>query len=277
MDEDKKSYKVQLTIAIIGLIGALATAIFGNWDKLFPVDTPASPPRAARDIRGEQKLAENRQEEPFEVTVYYFPNRKEHAYALSNFLTHQGHLVNLQPASTFPPLEKERLTPTYLFFNPDEHTRALALKMTMEKNLGHVINAYRSEPPMNALSVRLVLTEAETGGTVPPDRAEPRGEGPFQITVYYFPGRKDDAYDLSNFLTKQGHLVNLQPASTYAPLEKERFTPSYIFFEKAGFSQVMAMKAVMEKNVGHAINAYESERTGNPLEMRLVLTEAEER
>lgn len=42
MSEGKQpSYKVQITIAVIGLIGALGTALFANWDKIF-VPEPTS-------------------------------------------------------------------------------------------------------------------------------------------------------------------------------------------------------------------------------------------
>ena len=44
MGEDTKNYKVQITIAIISLVGVIGAAIFGNWDKIFPVDNPARPP-----------------------------------------------------------------------------------------------------------------------------------------------------------------------------------------------------------------------------------------
>ena len=44
MDEKKKSGSgLQVTIAIIGLIGALGTAVFANWDKIFVPDPTATP------------------------------------------------------------------------------------------------------------------------------------------------------------------------------------------------------------------------------------------
>ena len=53
MKEDKQpTYTIQITIAIIGLIGALGTALFANWDKVFvpePTSTPLPNP-APTDI-----------------------------------------------------------------------------------------------------------------------------------------------------------------------------------------------------------------------------------
>lgn len=45
MESEKKSgYGLQITIAIMGLFGALGTAVIANWDKVFvpqPIATPA--------------------------------------------------------------------------------------------------------------------------------------------------------------------------------------------------------------------------------------------
>ena len=162
MGEDKKNYKVQITIAIISLVGVIGAAIFGNWDKIFPVDNPARPPEIMRETQKPQKNVENQNAEPFQITVYYFPTRKVSALELSNFLTKQGYLANLQPASSYPPLEKERNTPSYIYFNKDDFTRVMEIKGMMEKNLGHTVNAYKYGQPMSApLSMTLVLTETE--------------------------------------------------------------------------------------------------------------------
>ena len=162
MGEDTKSYKVQIAIAIISLVGVIGAAIFSNWDKIFPVDNPARPPEIMRDTQGSQKIGENQHAEPFQITVYYFPTRKETAYALSNFLTKQAYLVNLQPASSYPPLEKERNTPSYIYFNKDDFTKVMEIKGMMEKNLGHTVNAYKYDQPMSLpLTMTLVLTETE--------------------------------------------------------------------------------------------------------------------
>jgi hypothetical protein len=162
MGEDTKNYKVQITIAIISLVGVIGAAIFGNWDKIFPVDNPARPPEIMRETQKPQKNVENQNAELFQITVYYFPTRKESALELSNFLTKQGYLANLQPASSYPPLEKERNTPSYIYFNKDDFTRVMEIKRMMEKNLGHTVNAYKYDQPMSApLSMTLVLTETE--------------------------------------------------------------------------------------------------------------------
>ena len=41
MSNNTKSWRVQITVAVIGLIGILGAAIFTNWDKLFPPETPS--------------------------------------------------------------------------------------------------------------------------------------------------------------------------------------------------------------------------------------------
>jgi hypothetical protein len=40
MENEKSGSKTQIIIAIIGLIGVLGTAIFTNWDRIFPDKTP---------------------------------------------------------------------------------------------------------------------------------------------------------------------------------------------------------------------------------------------
>lgn len=44
MSANDKSYKTQIIVAIIGLIGVICTALFTNWDKIFPLEKKQSPP-----------------------------------------------------------------------------------------------------------------------------------------------------------------------------------------------------------------------------------------
>ena len=39
MGTEEKSYKIQVTIAIIGLVGVLGSALIANWEKVFPAST----------------------------------------------------------------------------------------------------------------------------------------------------------------------------------------------------------------------------------------------
>jgi hypothetical protein len=162
MGEDIKSYKVQITIAIIGTVGVLGAAFLSNLDKFKYYNNPARPPAIMGDPQGYQKLVKTQNAEPFQITIYYFPTRKESAYALTNLLTRQGYWVNLQPASTYALLEKERNTPSYFFFNKGEFNKAMEVRGIIEKNLGHMVNAFKSDKIMTTLSMRLVITEAES-------------------------------------------------------------------------------------------------------------------
>lgn len=43
MTSEQKGSKIQITLAVIGLIGVLGAAIIANWDKLFPPQPPKGP------------------------------------------------------------------------------------------------------------------------------------------------------------------------------------------------------------------------------------------
>ena len=58
MSEKQHAYKAQITVAIIGLVGVLGTALFANWDKIFPDDTDklaVQKPKEAEDPKELQK------------------------------------------------------------------------------------------------------------------------------------------------------------------------------------------------------------------------------
>lgn len=46
-DDGNKGHTTQIAVALIGVLGVIATALFANWDKVFP-DRPEGPPTATQ-------------------------------------------------------------------------------------------------------------------------------------------------------------------------------------------------------------------------------------
>jgi len=58
MSTDKNSYKVQIWVSIIGLAGVLGTALFSNWDKIFPDHSAALLVQNSQESQAPEKLAQ---------------------------------------------------------------------------------------------------------------------------------------------------------------------------------------------------------------------------
>ncbi len=154
--------KTQLWIAIIGLIGVLCTALISNWRNIFTSNDSVLSPQEVRELHTHSKPVKRQSVELFEIDVWYFPSRKDDAFALASFIRGQGsYLVNLHSADQRSSLKEERNGTSYMFFNKDEFSEAMEIKLLFEKHLGHSLNANKADESRSPRSIRLVLSEAE--------------------------------------------------------------------------------------------------------------------
>ncbi len=162
MSEDKNTHKTQLWIAIIGMIGVLGTALITNWSNIFSSNDSTNPPHEVSEARTISKSVKKQNVEPFEIDVWYFPSRKKQALVLASFIRNQGdYLVNLHSADQRSSLKKQRNSTSYMYFNKDEFSEAMEIRLLFEKHLGHSLNANKADESRSPRSIRLVLSEAE--------------------------------------------------------------------------------------------------------------------
>lgn len=96
------------------------------------------------------------------ISVYYFPNRKSEAQALSYFFKEHGYSVNLQTAASEPALKGSRNSPSHIFFNRGELSKAMQIKSLIEGVIGYPVNAYRFHNEQTDPSMMMVFTDGES-------------------------------------------------------------------------------------------------------------------
>ncbi len=95
----------------------------------------------------------------------------------------------------------------------------------------------------------------------------------YQIAIYYFPSKKNDADALGYFFKQHGYSIAVHKAATIPALKSSKNTPNHIFFNRSEFDKAMKIKAMIEKVLGHTVNAYRfHEQQQNP-SMMMVFTE----
>jgi len=95
----------------------------------------------------------------------------------------------------------------------------------------------------------------------------------FEIAVYYFPERENDAKALTFYFNEHGYTVSMLAANSIEALEASRTSPSYIYFNQAQFKQAMAIKQKIEKVIGYPVNAYRYQDEQTSPAMMMVFTE----
>jgi hypothetical protein len=100
-----------------------------------------------------------------------------------------------------------------------------------------------------------------------------QAESAFEIAVYYFPSRINDAKALTFYFNEHGHSVKMHRASSIEELEASRTSPSYIYFNQAQFKQAMGIKQTIEKVIGYPVNAYRYQNAQVSPAMMMVFTE----
>jgi len=95
----------------------------------------------------------------------------------------------------------------------------------------------------------------------------------FEIAVYYFPGRENDAKALTFYFNEHGYSVSMLAASSIEALEASRTSPSYIYFNQAQFKQAMQIKQKIEQVIGYPVNAYRYQDVQTSPAMMMVFTE----
>jgi hypothetical protein len=53
--ENSSSYKTQVIVALLGLLGVIVTAVFSNWDKIF-TSTPKQEAKSSAPLEQRQRL-----------------------------------------------------------------------------------------------------------------------------------------------------------------------------------------------------------------------------
>ncbi len=155
----EKSHRVQIWVAVIGLVGVLGTAIFSNWDKIFSqrsevVVAQPSPSMPASSVREKNGPL-------FQVVIYYYPSRKEDAFSLKRLLESENYLVNVNSAASDPALTEDYgEVGSYIYFNERDYAGMTAARQIIEKHLGHSVNASKSQEGEEEApnSIDLVLT-----------------------------------------------------------------------------------------------------------------------
>lgn len=96
------------------------------------------------------------------ISVYYFPNRKLEAQALSYFFKEHGYNVDLHTAASEPALKGSRNSPSHIFFNRGELSKAMQIKSLIEDVVGYPVNAYRFHNSQTDPSMMMVFTDGES-------------------------------------------------------------------------------------------------------------------
>ncbi len=98
---------------------------------------------------------------------------------------------------------------------------------------------------------------------------------PFEITIWYFSTRKEDASNLASIIKEGGnYFVNLHSAENRPDLQHVRTSPSYMFFQIDEFNEAMKVRELVEKNTGKIVNTKKSTDTKYQRSIRIVLTES---
>jgi len=108
---------------------------------------------------------------PYQINIYYFPSRKNSAFALTEYFNQQGYLVKTLTASKLENSEATRYSPTHFFFNREDFAQAMRIKSAMEQVLGYPISAYKFGVSQSVPSMIIVFTQAEEEGAAEPGKA----------------------------------------------------------------------------------------------------------
>lgn len=101
---------------------------------------------------------------PYQIDIYYFPRRKPSAYALTDFFTQQGYLVNTLTAAQLENSKATQFSQSHFFFNKEDFSQAMGIKTQMQQVLGYPISAYKFSVSQQVPSMLIVFTDAETEG-----------------------------------------------------------------------------------------------------------------
>lgn len=130
-----------ILIALIVFFAAL------NWNNSINIDSkPFENFKQAKD--------------PKNITIYYYPSRKLAAKALTYYFTQKKYKVKMFPASSLERLKSAENAPSYVFFNQEQFSQAMAIKSEVEKVLKAPVNAYRFKAFQEDPAIMMVFTEA---------------------------------------------------------------------------------------------------------------------
>ena len=101
-------------------------------------------------------------ENPYQINIYYFPNRKNGADALTGYFHQQGYAVKLLTASQLENSQATQFSPSHFFFNEEDFGQAMRMKSNMEQVMGHPISGYKFGVSQSIPSMIIVFTDAET-------------------------------------------------------------------------------------------------------------------
>ncbi|EPJ49332.1 MAG: hypothetical protein OFPI_25380 [Osedax symbiont Rs2] len=122
-------------------------------------------------------LEQSQIQQPFQVMLYYFPARKETASALTSYLSAQGYQVTMLPAATETSLQSSKSLPSHIFYDHYEFGKAMAIKQSIEKEIGLPMNAYKFKDSIHSGTMTIVLSAAEkdrTSTTPKPPVSDPQ-------------------------------------------------------------------------------------------------------
>ncbi len=97
---------------------------------------------------------------PKNITIYYYPSRKRAADALTYYFAELDYKVVMYPASKLERLKASKNAPSYVFFNQEQFSQAMAIKSKVEKVLNAPVNAYRFKSYQEDPAIMMVFTDA---------------------------------------------------------------------------------------------------------------------
>jgi len=145
---DKKSESKQLWIVIVALSCVLLAVLLLNKESFFEAEKAPT-----------QVMLGDKENQFFEITIHYFPNKKSAAQALSYILKEYGYTVSVATAASLPALKGSAKSPSHIFFNHGQLARAMKIKALIESVVGSSVNAYRFHEPQTDPSMLMVFTD----------------------------------------------------------------------------------------------------------------------
>ena len=106
-------------------------------------------------------LDQSQIQQPFQVKLYYFPARKKTASALTSYLSDQGYQVTMLAAATETSLQSAKSLPSHIFYDHYEFGKAMAIKKSIEAEIGYPVNAYKFKDSIHSGTMTIVLSAAE--------------------------------------------------------------------------------------------------------------------
>ncbi|MCJ8299603.1 MAG: hypothetical protein MJK13_11805 [Pseudomonadales bacterium] len=104
-------------------------------------------------------------QQPFQIKLYYFPSRQKTASALTSYLSDQGYQVTMLPAATQASLKTSKFFPSHIFYDHYEFGKAMAIKQSIEAEIGYPVNAYKFKDSIHSGTMTIVLSAAEKDQT----------------------------------------------------------------------------------------------------------------